>query len=138
MCWPVVFQSHLKVLLRSEEAMRIIVISKRAHNQWQYDGGTDIIRVEESTPGDRLAAFTVHLVDEPVSLTHALIGLHLDAKRTAIVFLPALAAHNFSHEVVPLLRKEFPDANLFFDVVEAAHWLLHQKTTAHAPAESAV
>lgn len=118
--------------------MRIIVVSKRAHNQWQYDGGAEIVRVEESTPSDRLAAFSVHLVDEPVSLTHAMISLHLDAPRTVIVFMPALAMHNFSREVVPAIRAEFPDANLFFDVLEAAHWLQHQKTTVHAPAESAV
>ncbi len=118
--------------------MRIIVVSKRAHNQWQYDGGAEIVRVEESTPGDRLAAFTVHLVDEPVSLAHALLGLHAEPTRTVIVFMPALAMHNFSHEVMPAIREEFPDVNIFFDIQEAARWLHHQKTSVHAPAESAV
>lgn len=118
--------------------MRIIVISQRALNMWKYEGGHDIVHVEDSRPGDRLAAFTVHLVDEPVSLAHALLGLHAEPTRTVIVFMPALAMHNFSHEVMPAIREEFPDANIFFDILEAAKWLEYQKTSVHAPAESAV
>lgn len=120
-------------------SLRIITVSQRALNSWKFNGGnTSGLRIEASTPDDNLAAFTIHMVDEPVSLTDALIGLQVDAERTVIVFMPPLGGHDFSGEVCSRIRRQYPGAAIFFEVEDAAEWLEGQVAAKQSEVSAAV